>query len=48
MSGFELSPGELRERLEEVVDETFADLQSQFLVLPRGSSCIDFPGFQDA
>jgi hypothetical protein len=34
--------------LEEVVDETFDDLQSQFLVLPRGSSCIDYPGFQDA
>jgi hypothetical protein len=48
MPAFEFSPEELRERLEEIVDETFGDLQSQFLVLPRGGSCIDYPGFQDA
>jgi transposase InsO family protein len=43
MPAFEFSPEELRERLEEIVDETFGDLQSQFLVLPRGGSCIDYP-----
>ncbi len=48
MPAFEFSPEDLRERLEEMVDETFGDLQSQFLVLPRGGSCIDYHGFQDA
>jgi hypothetical protein len=48
MPPFEFSPEELPGRLEEMVDETFGDLQSQFLVLPRGRSFIDYADFQDA
>jgi hypothetical protein len=31
-----------------MVEATFADLQSQFLVMPRGSGFIPYPDFQDA
>lgn len=45
---FELSPDELAVHLEEMVDATFADLQSQFLVLPKGSGFIEYGDFQSA
>lgn len=45
---FELGPADLAARVEEMVDSTFADLQSQFLVLPRSSGFLDYPPFQVA
>jgi hypothetical protein len=45
---FELSLDELRNRLDELVDATFADLQSQFLVLPRGAHFVEYRDFQAA
>jgi hypothetical protein len=45
---FELEPAELRARLDEMVDATFADLQSQFLVLPKNGGFIEYADFQDA
>lgn len=45
---FELTEEELEARLDEMVGVTFADLQSQFLVLPRGSGFIEYADFQSA
>ncbi len=45
---FQLSLDQLRMRLDEMVRVTFADLQSQFLVLPKGDHFIEFHDFQDA
>lgn len=45
---FELQPDELEVQLDEMVDVTFGDLQSQFLVLPKKDSLIHYPEFQDA
>ncbi|MCY3883194.1 MAG: hypothetical protein OXG61_13880 [Chloroflexi bacterium] len=45
---FDVAADELRDRLDELVDITFADLQSQFLVLPRGPGFIEFADFQEA
>jgi hypothetical protein len=45
---FELDPVELEIRLDEMVAVTFGDLQSQFLVLPRGTGFIPFEDFQAA
>ena len=45
---FELSVTELESRLDEMVDVTFADIQSQFLLLPRGPRFIPFDDFQSA
>lgn len=45
---FELNPTELVGRLDEMVDATFGDLQSQFLVLPKSDGFIEYPAFQDA
>lgn len=45
---FELTPPELQERLEEMVDVTFTDLSSEFLLLPRGDAFMDYAGFSDA
>lgn len=45
---FELEPVDLEGRLDEMVAATFSDLQSQFLVLPRGKSFIPFEDFQAA
>jgi len=42
---FELTPEEIEIHLEEMVDVTFADLQSQFLVLPRGRNFIRYQEF---
>ena len=45
---FEVAGSDLASRLDELVDVTFGDLQSQFLVLPRGPGFIDFADFQQA
>ena len=45
---FELTFPELQELLDEMVEVTFADLQSHFLTLPRGKGFIDYGDFQAA
>jgi hypothetical protein len=45
---FELSPQALKEHLEEMVSTTFSDLQSQFLVLPKGPHFVEYADFQTA
>jgi hypothetical protein len=45
---FELPLDDLQGRLDEMVEVTFSDLQSQFLTLPRGSGFIDYDDFQAA
>ena len=45
---FEIISADLQDHLEELVDSTFSDLQSQFLVLPRGSNFVEYQEFQDA
>src|SRR5712692_4240772 len=45
---FELSSGDLRERLEEMVQITISDLVSEFLLMPMGSSFIKYPDFRAA
>lgn len=45
---FELDERELGASLDEMVDATFADLQSHFLVLPKGSGFIPYEDFQAA
>ena len=45
---FELNVLELEARLDEMVAVTFGDLQSQFLILPRGEGFVAFEDFQEA
>jgi len=45
---FELAPKELSRRLEEMVDVTFSDLSSEFLLIPKGNSFIDYSDFRAA
>jgi hypothetical protein len=45
---FELDPEELGRQLDAMVDVTFGDLQSQFLVLPKKDTFIEYPDFQAA
>ena len=45
---FEVAASDLEDRLENLVDATFSDLQSQFLVLPRGPGFIEYQDFQQA
>ena len=45
---FEVEVEYLRAHLEEMVDITFGDIQSQFLVMPMGSNFVPFPAFQQA
>lgn len=45
---FELTPDQLLAQLEEMVTATFNDLQSQFMLLPKGSSYLEYAVFQDA
>jgi hypothetical protein len=45
---FEVEPAYLREHLDEMVDATFADIRSQFLVLPKGPSLIEYADFEAA
>ena len=48
MHPFELAPDQLKARLDEMVEVTFGDLQSQFLTMPKGSSFIEYAEFQKA
>ena len=43
---FDLCGDALFERLDEMVDSTFADMQSEFLVLPRGRNLVAYTEFQ--
>lgn len=45
---FELEPAELTRRLEEMVDVTFSDLVSEFLLMPMGNGFLKYPDFQEA
>lgn len=45
---FEIASPDLQDRIEELVDATFSDIQSQFLVLPMGDNFVEYPEFQTA
>ena len=45
---FEVPAEDLQGRLEELVDSTFSDIQSHFLVLPRGDNFVEYQKFQSA
>ena len=45
---FEVALADLQDRIEELVDSTFSDIQSQFLVLPRGNNFVGYREFQTA
>lgn len=45
---FEVDGAYLRAHLDEFVDVTFGDIQSQFLVLPKGSNFVEYARFQQA
>lgn len=45
---FEIPFAELPARIDEMVDATFGDLQSQFLLMPKGAGYVEFADFQDA
>ena len=45
---FEIASANLQDHLEELVDATFSDIQSQFLVLPRGVNFVEYREFQNA
>lgn len=45
---FELTREDLEARIEEMVDATFADLSSEFLLMPSGTTFVRYPDFQVA
>jgi hypothetical protein len=45
---FELSQKELETRIEEMVNATFADISSEFLLMPTGTGLVRYPDFQAA
>ncbi|MDA8220049.1 MAG: hypothetical protein M0Z94_20800 [Dehalococcoidales bacterium] len=45
---FEVGLEYLTDHLEEMVNEVFADLQSQFLVLPKGNNFVEYANFEEA
>ena len=45
---FELSPAELQQHIEEMVDAVFSDLVSEFLLLPMGKGFPKYTDFLDA
>lgn len=45
---YELTTPELKNRLDEMITATMEELQSQFLVLPKGTNFIEYEDFQDA
>ncbi len=45
---FEAHPRELEAELENFVDQVFADLESDFLVMPKGRGFVDYRQFEDA
>lgn len=44
---FHLSPSELKDNLDGLVQATFEDLTSQFMLLPRGPSFLEYPKFRE-
>lgn len=48
MRPFELSLEELEQHLEKMVDATFSDIASEFLLMPAGNAFIKYPEFRDA
>ena len=44
---FEVNPDYLQAHMEEMVSAVFSDLQSQFLVLPKGPNFVEYADFQD-
>lgn len=45
---FEVSLEHLQDHLDEMVEATFRDLQSQFLLVPKGTNFVEYPQFQQA
>jgi len=45
---FQLNREELETRIEEMVDTTFADISSEFLLMPSGPGFVRYPDFQTA
>lgn len=45
---FEVDSAYLRDHIEEMVDVTFADIRSQFLVMPKGPSFVEYAAFEAA
>ncbi len=45
---FEFTSANLQDLMEGLVDSTFSDIQSQFLVLPRGENFVEYHEFQTA
>ncbi len=45
---FEVSPEELAADIDAFVAVTFADLQSSFMVMPKGSAFVEYPSFRAA
>ncbi len=45
---FELSREELEQHLEQMVNATFSDIVSEFLLMPAGDAFIKYPDFRDA
>lgn len=45
---FEIDPADLTAHIEQMVDVTFADIRSQFLLMPRGQNFVEFSSFQEA
>ena len=45
---FEVDAGYLESHLDALIDVTFRDIQSQFLLMPHGPNFMEFATFQDA
>ena len=45
---FEVESDYLSTHLDELITTTFSDLQSQFLLLPKGGNFVEYGDFQDA
>lgn len=48
MRPFELSPDQLKENLEKMVDATISDLGSEFLLMPEGPAFLNYDDFRSA
>ena len=45
---FEVDAGYLESHLDALIDVTFRDIQSQFLLMPHGPNFMEFASFHDA
>lgn len=43
---FQVEPSEIPKHLDELVQSTFDDLTSQFMLLPKGATFLEYPGFR--